>query len=80
MHSPKLEIQIPSRQAFLDDLISQFVARRKSLRLSQDDVDYIMGNSDRMCSKWECGLRSPTAFNLFCWAEVLNAKVLLIFD
>ena len=61
----------------MDDLIRKFIARRKALGLTQLDIDYMMGNSDGLCSKWECGSRSPTAFNLFCWAQVLQVELMI---
>lgn len=65
------------REDFLSEIVAQFIERRKQLNLTQEDVDLNMGNADRQCSKWECGLRTPTSFNLLCWAEVLKAKLLL---
>ena len=67
----------PSRDDFLEGVVRQFVLRRKALNLSQEDVDQKMGNADRLCSKWECGMRTPTSFNLMCWAEVLNCMLVL---
>lgn len=62
---------------FLSELVGQLVQRRKQLGLTQSDVDVIMGNSDRICSKWECGMRTPTGFNLYCWAEALECRLYL---
>lgn len=67
--------QKPTREDFLKDIVKQLVQRRRALGLSQERLDQIMGNSDRLCSKWECGMRTPTGFNLYCWAEVLSAKI-----
>jgi len=74
-HPNKTEFKIPTRDDFLSDLISQFIARRIELGLRQEEVDTLMGNTDRLVSKWECGLRTPTSFNLYCWAEALNSKL-----
>lgn len=65
------------RSDFLSELVGQLVQRRKQLGLTQSDVDVIMGNSDRLCSKWECGMRTPTGFNLYCWAEALECRLQL---
>jgi DNA-binding transcriptional regulator YiaG len=65
------------RSDFLSDLVGQLVHRRKELGLTQSDVDVIMGNSDRLCSKWECGMRTPTGFNLYCWADALDSSLQL---
>jgi len=64
-----------TREDFLRDLISQFINRRDQLGMTQEDVDAMMGNAERTVSKWECGNRTPTSFNLFCWAEALNATI-----
>lgn len=66
-----------TRDDFLKDLILQFIDRRLELGLSQSDIDVTMGNSDRLVSKWECGDRTPTSFNLFCWAEAVCGKLIL---
>ena len=64
-----------TRDDFLKDLISQFIQRRKELGLTQDEVNYRIGTADRLVSKWECGDRTPTSFNLYCWAEVLDSHL-----
>ena len=64
-----------TREDFLSDIVHQFIIRRQELNLSQEGIDLIMGNADRQCSKWECGLRTPTSFNLLCWAEALGSKL-----
>jgi DNA-binding transcriptional regulator YiaG len=66
-----------TREDFLSDIVHQFIIRRQELNLSQEDIDLRMGNADRQCSKWECGLRTPTSFNLLCWAEALKAQLIL---
>ena len=67
----------PHRDDFLFEVVSQFIQRRKELGLSQEDVDHRMGTAERLCSKWECGLRIPTSFNFYCWAQALDAFLLL---
>ena len=64
-----------TRSDFLQDLITQFVKRRKSLNLTQDEVNTRMGNADRLISKWECGDRTPNSFNLYCWAVTLDCEL-----
>lgn len=68
----------PVRQGFLSEIVGQFVERRKAMGLSQEDVDGRLGTAERLCSKWECGQRTPTAFNFFCWAEALEARLVLV--
>ena len=69
-----------TRNDFLHSVVDQFIKRRKELGLTQEDIDLRMGNADRQCSKWECGQRTPTSFNLLCWAEALQAKFVLLPD
>ena len=73
----KPSLKNPNRDDFLFDVISQFIQRRKELGLSQEDVDHRMGTAERLCSKWECGLRMPTSFNFYCWAQALDAFLVL---
>lgn len=65
----------PTREDFLADLVGQFVKRRKSLGLTQANVNRKMGNTDRLVSKWECGMLTPTSFNLYCWAQALGCSL-----
>lgn len=66
------------RSDFLQDVINPMVERRYQLRLTQEDVNFKIGVADRLVSKWECGTRTPNAFNLICWAEVLDGKIAFI--
>lgn len=67
----------PTREDFLKDVVGQLVEQRINLGYTQDQVDHMMGNADRTCSKWECGTRTPSSFNLYCWAEVLGGSFIL---
>ena len=67
-----------TRHDFLTKVISQFVKRRKELGLTQDEVNFRIGVADASVSKWECGYRTPTFFNLICWAEVLQSELKLV--
>lgn len=73
----KTDKRLPQRNDFFDNIVRQFIERRKSLEMTQEDVDCRMGTAERLTSKWECGHRIPTSFNFFCWAEALDAKLLL---
>ncbi|MDD7887875.1 helix-turn-helix domain-containing protein [Flavivirga sp. 57AJ16] len=64
------------RADFLTDVVKPMVKQRKKLGLSQEDVDSLLGVADRLVSKWECGVRSPTAFHLYCWADALKGQIL----
>lgn len=69
---------MPGRDIFLSEVIGQFVKRRKELGLTQEEVDGRLGTAERLCSKWECGQRTPTSFNFMCWAEALGASLVLL--
>ena len=60
---------------FYGELISQLVERRKKLRLSQADLDQMIGVSESMVAKWESKARLPGAFVLMCWAKSLGLKL-----
>lgn len=66
------------RSDFLKEIIRPMVDRRHDLRLTQEDVNFKIGVADRLVSKWECGTRTPNLFNLVCWAEALNGKIIFI--
>lgn len=67
-----------SRNDFLKEVVSSLVYRRKELKLTQDELNHKLGMSDRHLSKWECGMRTPTAFHLYCWADSLEAKLTIV--
>ena len=63
------------RNDFLRDIVGRLVSRRKELQITQEDLDFRLGTADRLVSKWECGVRTPTSFNLYCWAFALGMKL-----
>jgi hypothetical protein len=65
----------PDALALYDDLIKGLVARRRSLGLSQNALDDRIGCADGLISKWECGMRRPSAWNLACWMAALDCEV-----
>lgn len=75
MNADKSNFKNCTRDDFLKIVVCPMIARRKELGLTQDDVNYKLGVADRLVSKWECGVRSPTAFNLLCWAQVLEGDM-----
>jgi hypothetical protein len=66
------------RQDFIKGMVGQLVARRKQLGLVGLDVDDMLGCADYLTAKWECGMRTPSAFNLMCWAEALGCRWVLV--
>lgn len=66
------------RTDYLADIVKPMVKQRKELGLSQEDVDAILGVADRLVSKWECGVRTPTSFHLYCWADALEGQMVFL--
>lgn len=64
--------------AYLDTLIRQFAHRRETLGLSQQKINDAIGIADRLLSKWECGVRNPSLFLAFCWADTLGCDLVLL--
>ncbi len=62
---------------FHNQLITQFVAKRHELGMSQMDLDEKIGVARGLVSKWEVGIRKPSGY-LFCvWAEALGCNLWL---
>lgn len=66
------------RDDFLHDVVKQLIRQRHRLGITQDDLNHTLGVADRLVSHWECGVRSPTAFHLYCWADALQSKLMII--
>ncbi len=66
------------RSDFLHDVVKELVRQRHRLGITQDDLNHTLGVADRLVSHWECGVRSPTAFHLYCWADALKSKLVII--
>jgi DNA-binding transcriptional regulator YiaG len=64
-----------SNELYQEELIAQFIARRKELGISQRQLGEIIGVTDYLLAKWEGGHRRPTGFLLWCWAESLGIKL-----
>ena len=67
-----------SENNFLKTVIQPMIERRKLLGMTQEELNHKIGIADRLVSKWECGTRRPTSFNLFCWAEALDGEIVFI--
>ena len=66
------------RRDFLSRMVSQLVARRREMRLPGLAVDDRIGCAEYLTAKWECGMRTPSAFNLMCWAQALGCQWVLV--
>ena len=67
-----------TRTDFLKDVVLLLIARRLELGITQDELNHTLGVADRLVSKWECGIRTPTSFHLYCWADALESKITII--
>jgi len=52
----------------------------KELKMTQEEVNHKLRVADFLVAKWECGMRTPTSFNLVCWAEVLGGRIVFVLD
>ncbi len=72
---------MPSYEAlgpvFHNAIIPQFVAARKKLKISQLEMDEVLGVAKGLVSKWECGIRKPSGWLFCCWADALNMQITL---
>ncbi len=73
----KLKARKAERADFLGKVVGQLIKKRNKLGLTQETVNDMVGIADRLLSKWECGDKTPTSFNLYCWAEALNCEIVL---
>lgn len=65
------------RNDFLQDVVKQLVQRRIQLKLTQEELNSRLGVADRLVNKWECGLRTPSGFNLYWWADALDCHLII---
>ena len=62
---------------FYEQLIPQFVQRRKELGITQSTLDNDMNIARGLVYKWEVGIRKPSGFLFCCWAEALDCEIIL---
>lgn len=60
------------------DLLPQLIERRRQLGFTQGELEDRIGVTGCLVGKWECGMRTPGAFLLGCWAEALDARLMLV--
>ena len=75
MNETRLETK---RNDFIKDVVTRLVEERKNQGISQEELNGRLGVADRLLGKWEVGVRQPTAFNLYCWADSLNMKLTVV--
>jgi len=78
MSKTEIAYKAKSRQDFLKDVVGDLIHLRRMRGLTQEEVNHKIGVADRLVSKWECGIRTPTSFNLYCWADALNGKLTVV--
>lgn len=66
---------LPPETRFSEAIINQFIDQRKKLGITQEKLDQKIGVTAGQIAKWETGIRKPTLFNAFMWAEALEAKL-----
>ena len=67
-----------TRKDFLKDVVVLLVKRRLQLGITQDELNHVLGVADRLVSKWECGVRTPSSFHLYCWADALESRMTIV--
>lgn len=68
----------PAKANGSDDLkrtIAIMAERRRQLKISQATLSSRMGYSDNLVAQWESFGKSPTGFNLACWAQSLGLQL-----
>ncbi len=73
-----VQYKTKTRDDFLKDVVGQLVSLRHRKGLTQEELNYKICVADRLVSKWECGLLTPTSFNLYCWADALDGKLRIV--
>lgn len=63
------------RNDFLNNLVTKLVEQRHIRNLTQEELNAILGVTDRLLGKWEAGIRTPTVFHLICWGEALDLRL-----
>jgi transcriptional regulator with XRE-family HTH domain len=71
-------IQPALGKTFHEHVIPQFVAARKKKKISQLEMDEILGVAKGLVSKWEVGIRKPSGYLFCCWADALGYQINLV--
>jgi transcriptional regulator with XRE-family HTH domain len=66
-----------SLHTFGQKLIKQMIERREQLGLTHNELEEKIGVADALVAKWEVGIRKPSGFLLFCWADALECDLVL---
>jgi transcriptional regulator with XRE-family HTH domain len=66
------------RDDFLKEIVSPMIKRRHELKMTQEILNHKLGVADSLVGKWECGMRTPLAYHLYCWADALEGRILFV--
>ena len=65
----------PTRDDFLSEVLRHLARVRRSIGWTQAKLNDRLGMAARLVNKWECGIKNPSGFNLYCWADALGEKL-----
>lgn len=63
-------------RSYYGQLISAFRDKRKTLGLTQEQLDQRLNLAEGQIAKWESFARLPGAFMLVCWGNALGLSIL----
>lgn len=74
---PRPHATVPTREEdrFYKRVITRLIAERQALKLSQEDLNTLIGLTDGHVNKWEAGVKMPSAFYLMCWCLALGLRL-----
>ena len=70
--------EAPLREDFLQDVIKELAKQRRLKGLTQKVVNGRLGLADRLLNKYECGIKTPGCFTLYCWADLLDCDLQIV--
>jgi transcriptional regulator with XRE-family HTH domain len=63
---------------WLAETVQTLRQRRKSLGLSQEEVNARIGMAENLVAKWETGVRTPSPQAFWWWAEALGCRLSVV--
>jgi DNA-binding transcriptional regulator YiaG len=66
-----------TEQVFYNDLMQELRAKRIELGITQRVLSEQLGVAENLVSKWEVGMRAPSAFFLMLWCSRLGVVLCL---
>ncbi|OEK03271.1 hypothetical protein BFP97_17835 [Roseivirga sp. 4D4] len=66
------------RTDYLAKVVNQLIDLRIIKGLTLEDLNHKIGVSDYLVHKWETGHKTPSTFNLCCWANALEAELIIV--